>query len=200
MISCSDLKIGSCNRPHFLEVQSGDLPFFQVHENKLLLGLIDGLGHGNPAHQIAQLARKSIEGSLCFDLKNLFQKLDEALSSSKGAAIALAVIDFQKASLQFAGIGNVAGYLIGHIDRQFVSVDGIVGRPHRSLLIQEEHIKENDLIILTSDGIKSRFYVKRKEGLFTGSPIQMANRVIHHYGKMQDDASCLVLQCELWNV
>ncbi|MBB64699.1 MAG: hypothetical protein CMO81_06500 [Waddliaceae bacterium] len=195
-----ELKIGSCNRPHFTETCSGDLPFFTLRDHDLLLGLIDGLGHGKKAYDIAQNAKRVVERQNRLNLENLFNELHKELKQSNGAAAALAVIDLKSGKMHFSGVGNITACVIGHKNRCFVSVNGILGRQERSLLIQDEILKDKDRVILASDGVKSSFYLQKKKLVFEGKTTRVANQVIDNYGKMQDDASCIVFEYEAWNI
>ena len=48
--TATDLRICIKNRPFPGESCSGDFPFYFQNENSLLLGIADGLGHGDKAH------------------------------------------------------------------------------------------------------------------------------------------------------
>jgi len=190
----SDLKVFVENRPYPGEKNSGDLPFFFQGKESLLLGIADGLGHGPRAHAVTLQVEEYLKQYWQDDILRMFENLDRALQSSIGAAIGLGHINLLNGKMEYAGIGNTRAYVLGEKSYRFVCNDGIVGQKMRTPLLQSYQLTEGDKVILTTDGIQERVYNDSSHHYVTTNPETISRSIVEHYGKLYDDASCLVFE------
>ena len=160
----------------------------------------DGLGHGPDAARatnagIDALARSaSAAGPHAANITNLMQDVHEALRPTRGAALALAHIDFAAGELRFAGVGNIAAVALGDGRRALVSHNGIVG--HNMRKVQEFAVPfgPGALCILCSDGIQTQWDLDEYPGLEGRSPALIAAVLMRDFTRRRDDAMVLVVR------
>ena len=101
------LAVGVATRPRTFGQPNGDA--FVVHqwEESLLVGVIDGLGHGQFAHRAAQTARQYVESHFDLPLDQVFRGTGRACRATRGVVMALARFDWGRGRLSFASVGNI---------------------------------------------------------------------------------------------
>ena len=192
--TAADLKVFTNNRPYPGEKNSGDLPFFFYRDEALLLGIVDGLGHGAKAHAVTLRIQEHLEQYWHEDVLKMFDNLDRTLKSSIGAAIGLAHVNLQDGKMEYAGVGNTRAYVLGETTYRFICKDGVVGQQMRTPLLQSYQLSTGDKVIFTTDGIQERFYNDTSHHYRTTAPETIALSIVDQFGKMYDDASCLVFE------
>jgi negative regulator of sigma-B (phosphoserine phosphatase) len=161
-----------------------------------LVGVLDGLGHGEDAAAAARCGVDVLRGAHTEPLDVLVRRCHRALTATRGAAMTLARIDCVPGTLRWIGIGNVSADLIarrpGGIEvRSSVRLaGGIVGyRMPEVLTPQEVSIRPGDVLIIASDGIGDN-HVNSID--FAASALANARRILDKHGKGTDDALVLV--------
>lgn len=159
----------------------------------LIIALIDGLGHGEKAHEAAIATKDHVASCVQPDqaapsLEVIMESCHKAIRRTRGAAVALLKLGEDHA--HFLSVGNVALRLSGGHKSGVICHAGIVGRrsrPHRSFPLLWP---PRSSVFLFTDGISSRF----QEPVQALSPRQCAKQILNDYGKDTDDASILVLR------
>src|SRR5258706_3595485 len=96
--------------------------------------MADGSGHGPEAAHAATLATRVFRDHRDLPPPALLAVIHQALASTRGAAVAAAVIERAAQCVKFAGLGNIAGTLIdGAQTRRMVSFGGTAGHTWRSV-------------------------------------------------------------------
>jgi len=193
-MAAEDLKVFLKNRPYPGEKNSGDLPFYFHRENALLLGIVDGLGHGAKAHLVTLQIREHLEQYWHNDVLKMFTNLDRTLQTSIGAAIGMAYVDLLNGKMEYAAVGNTQAYVLGETTYRFISKDGVVGQQMRTPLLQPYQLTAGDKVISTTDGIQERFYNDTSHHYRTTAPETIVGSIVEDFGKKYDDASCLVFE------
>ncbi|WP_461210194.1 SpoIIE family protein phosphatase [Desulfocurvus sp. DL9XJH121] len=179
-----------------LDNECGDTGLIAVNGDTCLAALVDVLGHGPEAHEVALLAEDFLAGHADLPLPELMRGLHAHLQGSRGCVAALCRLDTASARMHFIGIGNIVCRIFGTENRRLLSRDGIVGymaSPPRETAVQ---LFFNDVVLLHTDGISGHFHPHECPGLLTGSAREIAGRVMESFGKQDDDASCLVMRYE----
>lgn len=162
--------------------------------DQLLLAVVDVLGHGPQAHAQALRAEALLTHTACTDPAALLTMLDHTLAGTIGAAAGIAVVQPETGIGRYVGIGNTVARIFGPHERRLVSVDGIVGQSHRSPLPAEFLLAPDDLLLLHTDGISSRFAGPDYPQLLTEDPFVSSRELIRRFGKPYDDAACIVIR------
>ncbi|MDQ6629179.1 MAG: SpoIIE family protein phosphatase [Pseudomonadota bacterium] len=188
-------KVGVVCLPLAGEEACGDAWTAVESHGGLSLLLVDGLGHGPEAARAAQAAVMAVEASPGSLPVELIWKLHAALSDTRGAAAAVARVDFQTRQLTFAGVGNVAAAIFqGESRRHIVSHNGIVGSNVRT--VQDFHYPwtSESLLVMHSDGIDMRWDLQRYPGLILRHPSLIAAVLNRDFARTSDDATVLVVR------
>ncbi len=128
------------------------------------------------------------------DLPDLMTRLHDHLRRTLGAAVGLAFLERAVGRLRFVGVGNTLLRVVGATEARLVSHDGTVGQRMRTPREQSLTLRSGDLVLLTTDGIKSRFGPEQYPGLLGDSPEHVAQTVVRLFGREHDDASCIAVR------
>src|SRR5512144_389680 len=131
-----------------------------------LIVIADGLGHGPAAAAAAQMAVRTFDVGPHVSPASVLSAMNSALRSTRGAAVAVARIDFTSGTVAFAGIGNVSGTLIdGDVTRKTVSQNGIVGQGTPGMREFFYPCSRETLVVLHSDGLATNWHLQAYPGL-----------------------------------
>lgn len=183
------------------QTQSGDLHFVRVWPDGALLAAVDGLGHGREAATAARLAVAILEAHETEPLEALMRLCHEALRGTRGAVLSAARIDAAAGALAWLGVGNVEGFLSRarpaasrrgrDQERRLIPDAGVLGSRLPPLHPRAVPLEPGDLLILATDGVDAGF---ADDPLPSGSPREIAKRLLAAHGRSTDDALVLVVR------
>jgi phosphoserine phosphatase RsbX len=162
---------------------------------RVLLAVIDGLGHGAAAAAAAVSAATVAEAHAGEPPDHVLARCHEALNGTRGAVITLASVDLPAATLTWCGVGDVAGIVVRNargVETRYVFAPvraGIVGL-HMSLVRPVVlPLEPGDVLILASDGVRLPLDLScaRSE-----SAQGLADRILAEHALESDDATILV--------
>lgn len=161
-----------------------------------LVGVLDGLGHGEDAATAARCGVDVLRGAGSEPLDELVRICHRALAGTRGAAMTLARIEFAADTLSWIGIGNVTANLVAkhpvgiEVRSSARLAGGIVGyRIPEVLRPQEMSIRPGDLLVIASDGIAENYL----DGIdFAAPALVTAKEILGKHSKGTDDALVLV--------
>jgi serine phosphatase RsbU (regulator of sigma subunit) len=191
-MALDSIVIAAATRPHPHETVSGDLWTVQWAAGACRIAVIDGLGHGPPAHAAAKRAVETLAAAPDLPLNLALAECQRALTGTRGAAIAIVRIDLAADRLTFAGIGNVEGRVWQPANEQrLLAQRGIVGRAMPTLRPVDYPLGADWMLILHSDGINDRFTSEALPGW--GGPVQaLADAILQRHGRPADDATVVL--------
>ncbi|WP_042433491.1 ATP-binding SpoIIE family protein phosphatase [Streptacidiphilus anmyonensis] len=138
---------------------SGDAWTSVLRQDRFVVLLADGLGHGPAAAAAAHSAVTSLRNRPEHDPVGILDRLHAELRGTRGAAVAVASIDLRTETLLFAGIGNI-GARTGHTDswEHLLSHPGIAGahRPAR-VPLRRAPWRPGSVLVMHTDGLPSRW-------------------------------------------
>ena len=193
------LKIDTCLLKRSLtgpEDECGDAGVIRVTDDQCFLALMDVLGHGKKAHEVAEIGERYLEQNHGSDLLDMMNGLHACLKGTRGAVASLCRLNLLNREMEFVGVGNITARLYGSSPVTFVSRDGVLGYRIPSPKMQRAKVSPGDILILNSDGIKERFDPIFYPDLLKGPARKIAADLMDRLGKDSDDASCIVLRCE----
>ncbi|HYS82220.1 MAG TPA: SpoIIE family protein phosphatase [Anaeromyxobacteraceae bacterium] len=177
------------------EVESGDVHVVAGFDGGVLVGVIDGLGHGPEAAEAAREAARILEELAGEPLSTLVEQCHEALRKTRGAVMTLASFDERASMMTWMGVGNVEAILLrsGRAEppaREGVALrGGVVGYHLPTLRESSLPVSYGDTLVLATDGIRSGF-VAGLPG--QGTPQEIADAVLARYARGSDDALVVV--------
>jgi negative regulator of sigma-B (phosphoserine phosphatase) len=178
-------------RPLSGELESGDLPVAEPFAGGLLLGAIDGIGHGSSAAGAAREAVAALHEDPSAPLPELFKRCNARLHRSRGAVMTLGAVRTASAELTWGGIGNVEAVLAGPQRPRRESVvllGGFLGDGAAGPRVVTLKLLAGDVLLFATDGLKPGF----TDQVDTGLPVQtLADMLLHRYGRPNDDALVL---------
>jgi hypothetical protein len=196
----STIEVGEYTRPCDGERQSGDATFAQFQDHGVLIALIDVLGHGRAAHELAVslTARLSewLRGAPNSSPDAALRVLHEAARGTRGAVASVVWFDSSTLEGKVAGIGNVCCRLFGSAARTIKFNDGLLGFRLRSPMLIPLTLMPADVLLLFSDGVSDRFDVSQYPTIALDPAPTIAFNIVRRFGKCRDDASCTVLRCK----
>lgn len=154
----------------------------------------DGLGHG-PLAASAALAASGAFAQQPFEAPaEAMQRLHRAIAGTRGAAAACARLDGGADRLEYAGVGNISGFLVSpQRSHGMVSHNGTLGT---NLLRAQQFGYDwprDCRLVMHSDGLSARWSLSAYEGLYAHHPAVLAAVLYRDHGRGRDDATVLVL-------
>ena len=183
------------------ETESGDLHVVQPVGAGVLVGVVDGLGHGAEAAAAARAAVATLRAHAGEAVLPLLQRCHRALVGTRGVVMSLAFFQGGDGSMTWIGVGNVECVLL-YTDpaarparparparTSLVTRGGIVGSQLPQLRAEVISLAPGDTLLVATDGIRDGF----ADGLSTETPPQqLADQILARCGKGTDDALVLV--------
>ena len=183
------------SRPHPDQTESGDIHVVAPSASGVMLGALDGLGHGAEAAAAARAALTLLELHRGAPLVDLVQRCHAALLATRGVVMSLASYDARERTLTWIGVGNVVGILLrahpgaGSPIRTLLLRGGLVGSQLPELLEEVVSVVRGDTLIFATDGVRPGFEEKVDP---LAAPQEIADRILAEFATTTDDALVLV--------
>jgi anti-sigma regulatory factor (Ser/Thr protein kinase) len=175
------------------ETECGDSWRIACTGDTLIMMVVDGLGHGPLAASAARTATEVFEARALDPPVEILQSIHNALSGSRGAAAACAVLDSVKASITYSGVGNIAASVVSdERSKGMVSHNGILGV---QLLRKQEFRYDcgpECRVVMHSDGLSARWALQSYPGLWSRHAAVIAAVLYRDHARSRDDATVLV--------
>jgi hypothetical protein len=192
------IEAGKYVRPCDGETLSGDAALVQPVGSGVLVAVIDVLGHGRDAAEVAvqlgAMLLKWLPRAPDPSPEGAITMLHEAACGTRGAVAAVAWLDGSTLEGSVAGLGNVGCRLFGSVASTVMFGDGVLGSRMRSLTPTHFALQPGDVLVLFSDGVTDRFSSEYPTLTLNDAPA-IAFNIVRRFGKGHDDASCAVLRC-----
>jgi anti-sigma regulatory factor (Ser/Thr protein kinase) len=156
--------------------------------------VVDGLGHGPNAAEAAREARRLFqEGPVDASLAQMLDRLHHGLRPTRGAAAAIAHVESQRELVTYAGVGNIAGYILGGArPRAMVSHNGILGHEVRRIQEFTYPWPSGSTLVLHSDGLTSHWSLDGYPGVIRRHPGLIAGLLYRDFRRAHDDVTVAV--------
>jgi len=186
-------QVGAVCIPKPGQTVCGDGWDVSAEDDKLYFTVIDGLGHGPIAAEASREARSSFLSEKGRSPADRMDAAHAALRSTRGAVMAVAMIDSAANSVSYTGIGNIAGVVYSEERTQhMVSMNGTVGQIARPAREFHYPFDDDSRVIMMSDGIQTQ--IKLSEyGVSALHPSLVAGLVYRDWCRGRDDATVLVI-------
>ncbi len=177
---------------------SGDAWAARFGGNFVLLIIADGLGHGMQASEASSEAIRTFIKSPEESPVEVLKQIHLALRGSRGAAVSVARIEFENRQVRFAGLGNVAGVVIGRSGPQapklqsMISHNGTAGHEFRQIKEFIYPFNPEDILVMHSDGLTGHWDLPGNPGLLNKHPSVIAGSLYRDCARLKDDVCVLV--------
>jgi serine phosphatase RsbU (regulator of sigma subunit) len=175
---------------------SGDAVVVRPLEEGLFAAIVDVLGHGPEAHDLALKIDAYLERYQSADVAGLLTRLHAYLRGTRGAAVGMCAFDAIAGSLEYAGIGNTVLRRFGGAETRLVSQAGVLGQNMRTPRPQTLKLEDGDVVLLYTDGVADRFSERDCHDLFQQHPTEVVRQIVERFGKSHDDVGCIAIRYE----
>jgi hypothetical protein len=186
---------GALCRPVSGETVSGDAWAVRQNEDRTYVVVADGLGHGLGAADASKNAVAAFLASNALEPEVLLQDIHRSIRGTRGAAVAIAAIDWQQLKVQFAGVGNISGCVVDHARQQsMISHNGTVGHEARRFQAFSYVLPPGGLVVMHSDGLSAHWNIDNHPGLIRRHPSLIASILYREAMRPRDDASVIAIR------
>jgi anti-sigma regulatory factor (Ser/Thr protein kinase) len=164
----------------------------KVREGTLIL-VADGLGHGPEAALAADRAVQIFRETRLTSPALIVADVHAALRHTRGAAVAVILLDRGHGRITWSGVGNITGVISSPVKRQhLVSQNGITGHQAPRITEIAHPWSVGSLLVLTSDGLMNRWDLDAYPGLALRHPGIIAGTLFRDFARGTDDATVVV--------
>jgi len=186
-------RVGVWSRARPGEESNGDAYFIGEHDGETLLAVIDGLGHGRGAQEASQAAVETLEQWRGEPLDEIILSTHEALRATRGAVMGAVVIDSERGSFTYAGVGNVEVRRLGGAEpARPIPSNGTLGARLSGVRVWPHRWTEGTTLVLATDGLSTTWDINAYPGLLGRSPQLLAGVLLRDFSRDSDDATVLV--------
>jgi serine phosphatase RsbU (regulator of sigma subunit) len=193
MMDASGISWGVAEKP--LQVESGDRYVVAPYADGVLVGVVDGMGHGAPAAEAALRATTLLTAFARESPISLINRCHQDLRGTRGVVMTLVAFDLRDRTLTWIGVGNVDAMLL-HTNgdgakrtERAVLRGGVIGYQLPALKAEVLPLHRSDTVILTTDGVEPQY---ADNLTLHGTPQAVADEIMAGHGRATDDALVLV--------
>jgi negative regulator of sigma-B (phosphoserine phosphatase) len=173
----------------------GDAAVVRPLSAGLLVGVVDGLGHGLEAELAAARAVEALTVAPEPSVVSLVLRCHERMRGTRGGVLAVAFLDALVHRLTWAGVGNVEGLVWRGTSTRpletLLSRGGIVGYGLPAVVRDASlAIEPGDTLVLATDGLRSSV----RDTPPRGDPAEAAAALLDEHARDTDDALVLVVR------
>ncbi|HKA11680.1 MAG TPA: ATP-binding protein [Candidatus Dormibacteraeota bacterium] len=176
---------------------SGDGWSVAVENMTVAVLLVDGLGHGEGAHEVTRTALSVFCQQPPTDLRDFVRRVHAAIGVTRGAVLGVCTIDAAEDRLTYAGVGNITGrVLIGGASRSLLSREGTLGTEVKGPTVDvvRDDWAPGAILVLASDGLRSQWDPRAYPGLVEHDPSVVAATLYRDHRRATDDATVLCVK------
>ena len=189
------LDVGAASHPHPRQKINGDAFVIKSVDSSTLVGVIDGVGHGEHARRAAFAARGYIQRHAGQPLGDLFKGVDRACRATRGVVMAMARLTWNSAAMSHASVGNIEARLRSTREgRRFVVRRGILGFNAPVPVVTDHPWGADEILVLHSDCISAQWSWDDEPTLWHRGADHIARRLLRKHSKNEDDATVLVVK------
>jgi negative regulator of sigma-B (phosphoserine phosphatase) len=131
-------------------------------------------------------------------LEPLLEQCERRLRGTRGAVASLAKLDCKRSLLDHLGLGDITTQIVRRDGtHRMTGQRGFVGSNQPQLgkrRLESVPLGSGDILLAYTDGLKSRIDISREAALLREHPIVIADFILRHFQRQDDDALVLVLR------
>lgn len=191
----AQVEVGVSTMPMPGEVECGDSHVVIAHDHWVLVGVIDGLGHGPEAARSAERAVEVVRERPDLPVCDLVEACHHELRRFRGCVATFASIDVASGEMEWVGVGNVEALLVRRGQRlvdaheQAMLFDGAIGYRMPRIRSHRVGVQPGDLLVMATDGVSAQFLSAAANG---NDPQALAERLRETFAWGTDDSLVLV--------
>lgn len=200
------LEIGHVDQPERLQIAGLAAPYpgervcgdgwsCQSDEDRTVIVLVDGLGHGFGAAEATEEALATFRARGRSAPGRILEDMHDPLRKTRGAVVGIAEIRPKQNSMVFAGVGNISCALLSEgRSRSFVSHSGTLGL--RMSRVQEFQAEwpSDAVLVMHSDGLQSKWDLSGYAGILARHSAMIGGVLMRDFRRQRDDATVVVVK------
>jgi anti-sigma regulatory factor (Ser/Thr protein kinase) len=178
------------------EVFCGDGFKYIIKKNTCKILAFDGLGHGKEAQKATEAAVASFQKVLKEEPGDALRIIHKEIKSTRGGVGMIFSLDSKANSMAFCGVGNISARIFGEGKlKNCISYNGIIGHTFpTSLHTNNNPWNKDNLLIITSDGLTSRWDAQVFTAIQRHDPTVIAAYLFKEYSRGIDDSLVMILK------
>jgi anti-sigma regulatory factor (Ser/Thr protein kinase) len=186
------------SKPYPGEPLSGDDAIIIQSEAGFLVAVCDGLGHGPEAREASNRAIEVVCNSAQDNVDQIALRINQELAGTRGCAISIMRFIRNESALEYVSAGDVHAHLYHLRDAHFFTpAPMVLGtgqlRPQK-LRIEKTEVKPNSVLVMFTDGLKSRTNLKGELEMLRQPAIAIAQHLLETQSRPDDDALVCVVR------
>ena len=172
----------------------GDGYYIKQNSKGFQIFVGDGLGHGESANEAVESAIKVFRQSLETNPTEILKDIHSKVKKTRGLVATIATVDYKSELWNICGIGNINTRIYNGLENKtYTPYNGIIGHNiPRTLNNTIVPYKKHQIIIMHSDGLRTRWNLNDLNGVFKQSPGIIASAIYKENIRGTDDATILV--------
>ncbi len=182
--------------PKPTEKVSGDGFIYKFSERYFKLFLMDGLGHGPDANKAVEEGFGIFKLCPSHDPAEIIRYLHPPLKKTRGGVGTVLVYDGLSDDYAILGVGNISSKIVSSTEvKNVMPYNGIIGHNIPNTMTSHQiSAKEYKLIVMCSDGIKTRWDISKYPHILRYDPIILAAAIYKDFARHTDDMSVVVIK------
>lgn len=186
---------GAISLPKAGEPVCGDGWTMVQGSGRVVLFLVDGLGHGHEASKAARIALAAVERNAKLGAAALLETVHDAMRPTRGGAGLVLMLQPESEQCTACGIGNIAAAIRADgKTRNMVSHNGTLGHQVRKMQEFQYPFPRGALLIASSDGLATHWDLAAHPGLEARHPAIVAAALHRDHDRGRDDVTVVVLR------
>jgi anti-sigma regulatory factor (Ser/Thr protein kinase) len=162
---------------------------------RIVVFVVDGLGHGPDAAAAARVAIEAVEKNAHRAAPDIMDAVHNAMRPTRGGAGAVALLQPEREICVYCGIGNIAASIRdGGTSRSMVSHNGTLGHQVRKVQEFQYPFPKGSLLVMHSDGIATHWDLAAYPGIETRHPAFVSAALFRDHSRGRDDLTVLALR------
>ena len=181
------------------ETECGDGFYSSTATDYIKIFLGDGLGHGPEAANAVKEAGKAFLSCPETEPAEIIRYIDKEVKKTRGLVGTVAVFDLLQKKWKICGVGNISTRIMNPASaKNLMAYNGIIGlNVPRTLHAQEVEYEKGQHIILSSDGIKSKWETIRYTAIQRYDAAILSAAILKDFARLTDDMSVAVCKINL---
>lgn len=178
------------------EVKSGDGFFCNIDNDEVRVFLGDGLGHGEEAFVAVNAAIDAYKSCTETSAVESIRHIHQQVKKTRGLVGTIAQYSAKEKQWNICGIGNILTRFINGIDvKNHMSYNGIIGyNIPNSIKDHEYQASEVQVMVMCSDGIKTKWDLMKYPGLLKYDLTILAAVLYKDFGRQTDDMAIAAIK------
>lgn len=178
------------------ETVCGDAVSYKTLKQGFMVLVCDGLGHGQNAAEAAEAAINFFDNNHYEDLSFFLREIHTNVRKTRGLVATIVHADTVRRKWRVCGVGNISTRIYtGLSHKAYTAYNGIIGHNiPRTINVSEYDMEPHQLLLMCSDGLRTRWTLSDWQGLLQSKPECIAGTLYKDLNRGNDDTTVFALK------